>query len=210
MKGARQKGNGAEREVARFMVEWWGRLEPGVQFIRTPLSGGWASPGAREAFRASGDLMTTSRRFPFCVEVKRREGWSYDRLRDGRPCPVWGWWRQTMVAAQEVQLDPLLWFRRNRGPWYVMLPREHRVLHHLDPLLEWTAPELAAIDVVRLPAVIFGEALLGVAPGATCPTPRRLTTLRHEELRTHGREEEVGHPEAITPRRRGARAAGAA
>ena len=164
MKGSRQKGNGAEREVAAHMQKWWGRYEPAVQFIRTPLSGGWASATAREAFRASGDLMTTSRRFPFCIEVKRREGWSYERLHAGRASPVWGWWRQTVKAAAEVGLAPMLWFRQNRGPWYVMLPRDHAVFRHAHPLLEWPAAVLAARDVGEPVALVFGDVLLGIDP----------------------------------------------
>ena len=70
------KGKVAEREVARLLSEWWGQLEPGAQFVRTPCSGGWSSREVRTGFRASGDIMTTAVRFSFTVESKRREGWS--------------------------------------------------------------------------------------------------------------------------------------
>lgn len=65
--------------------------------------------------------MTTARRFPFAVEVKRREGWSWRELLAGRRSPVWGWWDQACKQADEAHADPMLWFRHNREEWTVMM-----------------------------------------------------------------------------------------
>lgn len=117
----RQKGSKAEREVAGKFRDWWGAVEPG-EFVRTPLSGGWGGVQTRAGFRASGDLMTTAPRFPFSVEVKRREGWSLPVLIAGRKSPVWGWWGQAIGQAKEMTCTPLLIFRKNREPWRVLIP----------------------------------------------------------------------------------------
>ena len=109
------KGKVAEREVARLLSEWWGPLEPGAQFVRTPCSGGWSSREVRTGFRASGDIMTTAVRFPFTVESKRREGWSPANFVKGRRSPVWAWWRQALREAVEQNLEPMLWVRRTAG-----------------------------------------------------------------------------------------------
>jgi hypothetical protein len=121
---SRQKGAVAEREVAALVQAWWRQLEPECLFVRTPSSGGWSGPQVREAFEASGDLMTTAKHFPFAVEVKRRENWCLDRVLAAMPSPVWGWWRQAVRAAREVHRHPLLVFRKSREPWCVLLPTE--------------------------------------------------------------------------------------
>jgi len=122
--GSRGKGSAAEIEIAKLIETWWRQLEPNCRVCRTPLSGGWGGKDLRAGFRASGDLMTTAKRFPFTVEVKRRENWTWKTLLAGKPSPVWGWWQQAIGQAAEVtdvQLEPLLVWRKNREPWHVMV-----------------------------------------------------------------------------------------
>jgi len=123
--GSRAKGSKAEIEVAKKLEAWWGQVEPGCKFVRTPLSGGWGKPEHRAGFQASGDLMTTAAQWPWAVEVKRRETFSWKTLLAGRASPVWGWWRQAQVAAEEMSKEPLLLFRKNREPWHVMVTLTH-------------------------------------------------------------------------------------
>lgn len=118
---ARTKGKVAEREVAALLAKWWAPLEPGCAFVRTPASGGWQAPAVRAEFRACGDIMTTASRFPWCVEVKRREGWAWGPLLAGKPSPVLKWWSQASRDAQAAELSPMLWFRHNNESWWVML-----------------------------------------------------------------------------------------
>ena len=165
MTNGRRKGSVAEREVAALLQGWWQAQEADVKFVRTPLSGGWSSAQVRGEFRASGDLMTTSPTFPFVVEVKRREGFSMDRLLSGGQSPVWGWWAQACNAAREQQGRPLLWLRKNGGSWAVVLEDglvvalvKKRLLggRFVRGLVE--IPHHGAIAVVAAPA------LLGVHP----------------------------------------------
>jgi hypothetical protein len=119
----RIKGKTAEREVVHILQNWWRKHEPDAEFVRTPMSGGWShGTTAREGFRSAADIMTTSEIFPFSVEIKRREGWSFERLRDGKKSPVLGWWRQTRSEARDNKQVPMLWVRRSRMPWQVILP----------------------------------------------------------------------------------------
>lgn len=122
----RAKGAGAELEVAALLQEWWRQLEPEAIFKRCPASGGWASPEARAGFRASGDLVTTALRFPFVVEVKRREIGTDKNLAAGFRHPVWGWWVQAQRQAREQGEGavPLLVFRRSREQWRVLVPED--------------------------------------------------------------------------------------
>lgn len=161
----RLKGKVAEREVAHLHEAWWGSLEPGCRFVSTPQSGGWSAPTVRAEFRASGDLMTTATRFPFCVEVKRREKWSLEWLQAGKASPVWGWWRQAQRAAVEAELEPVLWFRRSREPWWVLV-RAGFADERLPfvPELRWAARRLRALDVGALPVGFLATELLGLGP----------------------------------------------
>lgn len=122
MKGHR-KGNSGELEVITYLQPWWRRLEPEAAFVRTPRSGGWGSTKT-QGFKARGDVMVdpdTCKLFPFSVEVKRREAWSPEVFLSGRKSPAWSWWAQTCKAADGDGQRPMLWFRRNREAWWVMI-----------------------------------------------------------------------------------------
>ena len=121
MFGSRQKGRVGEREVAKLLARWWTQIEPGCQFVPTPGSGGFARADIRAAMQISGDLCTTAKKFPFVIEVKRREGWNLERVQAGKPSPVWGWWDQCKRAAAEMNGKPLLIFRKNREPWHYIM-----------------------------------------------------------------------------------------
>lgn len=160
--GSRNKGASAEREVADLLQSWWSPVEAGCRFVRTPLSGGWGGKDLRRGFRASGDLMTTAEKFPFVVEVKRREKWSMDTLLAGKRSPVWGWWEQAVAAADEQDAVPLMIFRKSREPWYAMLPREWAKTL-LQPWATWSPRMLRASGVcyaMRLPWMVTLDFLL--------------------------------------------------
>lgn len=123
---SRGKGKTGEREVAKMLEAWWCTMVEPCKFKSTPQSGGFGGAAAADVrgdFKIAGDLMTTAKKWLFCVEVKRREQGVLKRLYEMKPSPVWGWWRQCVKAAKEEGRVPLLFFRRNREEWIVMLPR---------------------------------------------------------------------------------------
>jgi hypothetical protein len=69
----------------------------------------------------SGDLMTTAKQFVWSIEVKRREGWSFENVRAGKASPIWGWWEQATRQGAESGKRPMLWFRQSRGEWWVLV-----------------------------------------------------------------------------------------
>jgi hypothetical protein len=165
---SRNKGNVAEREVAKLIATWWSQLEPEATFIRTPLSGGWSTANVRASFKASGDLMTTATYFPFDVEIKRREEWTHERLFEGRPSPVWEWWLQCQRAAAEGDRVPMLWARRSREPWLMILPFDFaydRGMFGCTPRRVWSTTDLLSINVGEHHPICFDAAdILGVDP----------------------------------------------
>lgn len=153
------KGDAGEREVAKLIANWWPekQLSDGraVLFVRTPKSGGWAY-GAE--FNVKGDLTTNAERFPFCIEVKRRENWTLQRFVEGRPSPVWTWWRQCQRDARAVELEPMMWFRQNRKPWMVLVRAS--LLLELDlpnPLHQWDSSLRFVVDCQEMPVMFVGS-----------------------------------------------------
>jgi hypothetical protein len=151
MFGSRGKGAKAERMVAELCTAWWWSMEPDVVFARTPSSGGWGKPQHREGFQTGGDLVTTSKTWPWAIEIKHRESFSPRMLELGGRSPVWSWWIQCIRAAKEMKKEPMLWFRKNHMAWHIILPHEFMKndvrrmeipSHHA-----WTAFELKKIDV---------------------------------------------------------------
>lgn len=140
---SRRKGNSAEIEVAKFIEPWWRQIDPACKFVRTPLSGGWGNTKSgftspvRVGFKASGDLMTNAILFPWSVEVKRREAWTWDNVLRSKPSPVWDWWRRTQADAREASLEPMLWLRRSREPWRIFVRKEF-VIHVPIVKFGWT------------------------------------------------------------------------
>jgi len=162
MFGSRSKGSSAEREVAKLLEPWWQTYDPDARFVKTPLSGGWGGPTLRGNFGAAGDLMTTSKEFPFAVEVKRREGWTWERLLAGKPSPVWDWWWQAQGQADEMCKVPTLWLRKNReNNWSIILPKLSLDAWEVAPAHVWSSLDL---NFGQTPALISARALLELEP----------------------------------------------
>lgn len=173
------KGQRGEREVCNLLMNWWTPYYPDAVFIRTPGSGGWGGgskfhQSVKTDMRASGDVMTTLREFPFSVEVKWREKWSMDRVLKGRPSPVWDWWKQAQSQAIKDGLQPMLWFRRNRERWSVFLDLEYaskRVA--VVPIHNWSKRELLGVDHgPKVPVLFRASDLLSIDPRILVRSPR--------------------------------------
>lgn len=118
-----QKGNGGEREVSKLLQDWWQTEFPAVTFARTPQSGGWVKNQTTAGFNLYGDVISTDPNFPFSVEVKRDESWNLAQLQKRCPTsPLWDWWLQCQADAIKSKKLPILFFRKNRQPWYVWIP----------------------------------------------------------------------------------------
>jgi len=174
MFGSRNKGSKAEREVASLLTSWWSAIEPDVKFVKTPLSGGWSNAKVRGDMRASGDIMTTSKTFPFAVEVKRREGFAWSTFLAGRASPVWGWWLQTLKAASEQKGVPMLWLRKNGEPWRIVLPWDASPTYAIDGLVSRRFILARMTPPALLPDVfvLAANAVLAVPPDRFLPPTR--------------------------------------
>lgn len=114
-KNSRAKGAGFERVVAKLLTDWWG-----ATFHRTPNSGGlhW-----KNDTRVSGDIVAPQdggEDFPFNVECKKVEGWTFEQILKGAG-EFYKWWEQCSRDAGEHGKIPLLIFSKNRAPVYYAL-----------------------------------------------------------------------------------------
>ena len=109
-----------------MLKAWWNRYEPEATFVRTPGSGGWTTrqQSEQDTFHTGADIVTSSKTFPFAVEVKHRENWSYANFLEGKKSPARAWWDQAVRQADNMGKLPMLLCRRNRNPWLVVLDRE--------------------------------------------------------------------------------------
>lgn len=127
-KHARNKGAKGELEAAEFFREWWDEVEPGCEFKRIPMSGGWASAKLRKDLNASGDLATNAKLFPFCAEIKRREDFDVTKLlmaaaeERHQASPIWPCWAQARKSAEEAAKTPIMVFRISRASWWCLVP----------------------------------------------------------------------------------------
>ncbi len=119
---SRAKGKRFEREVAKLLTKYWSHFEDNIQFVSTPLSGGFSNAKMRGDMKISGDLMTNSEIIPWCFECKHREKWNLENLLEGKRSPIWSWWEQCIKAAKEENKIPMLWFRKNRGELWILVP----------------------------------------------------------------------------------------
>jgi hypothetical protein len=115
--------------------------------------------------------MTTAKRFPFAVEIKFRENWDLNNILLGKASPVWKWWWQCQDAATEMGKEPLLWLRRSREPWYVMLgdgfARRSISRQALGAAARvWTPEALRGINTVVHPVLFVQHAFLHLLPAA--------------------------------------------
>lgn len=121
------KGSRAELQVRDILQPWWRQAEPGAAFDRTPGSGSW---GKHREHDAKGDLVTTlpkggKSKFPFCIEVKWRKTWFPLRFCTGLATTAWVWWKQCYEDAEAAGKRPMMFVRRDKGNWYVVLDAAH-------------------------------------------------------------------------------------
>lgn len=113
---SRRKGAGFELKIAKEFEAWWGK----GHFRRCPSSGGWSTPAARDGFNTNGDIITTNRDFPWCIENKNCEGWTLDQLLLNDGCIIHTWWEQTVDETPD-DLKPMLIFKKNHQKPMVMV-----------------------------------------------------------------------------------------
>ena len=107
------KGYRYETRVKNLLTEF-----TGVDFRRTPNSGGWNKTGGAVIREESfvGDVISNNSRFKFSVEAKAHyEDFSFTAiLVNPNKCLFTSWWEQCVEDAKKHSLLPLLFFKPNK------------------------------------------------------------------------------------------------
>ena len=116
-KGAKAKGSGFERKVAKMLTEWWqtGNLEG--EFYKTPASGGLRWEKRPDTI---GDICTPEG-FTQTIECKCREDWEYSQfIEKGKlgKDNLYAWLKQACDEAE----------RANKLPWLILKKNYHKPL----------------------------------------------------------------------------------
>jgi hypothetical protein len=105
-KGARNKGSSFENKVAKLFSKW-----TGFRIKRTPMSGGFSKEGSY-----AGDLNCVlpeeSSIFPFIVECKNQECWSFDNILVAKN-KIFNFWDQAADEGEKAGKIPLLIVTKN-------------------------------------------------------------------------------------------------
>lgn len=104
---SRQKGAGAERELARLVQDW-----SGVRLVRNLEQ---TRDGGHDLIVHPDEAGSVADAFrKLAIECKR-----YQAVTDGRLAK---WWAQAVTQANEAALSPVLAYRADRSPWRVVVP----------------------------------------------------------------------------------------
>lgn len=145
MKNSKAKGNNFERQVAKRLSKLLGK-----EFTRVPCSGGLRWNNQEGIF---GDIVTPEE-FPFIIECKNRENWSFDQLMK-KECKEFDKWCEQVVndctryyELFKVEKEPLIIFTKNRLPIFVaQLNRTENNVEVEDKLIYITYPFLCYTNV---------------------------------------------------------------
>jgi len=110
MTDSRDKGTRAEYQVRDLL-----RKQTGLEWQRVPGSGGFnASHGLK------GDIYVPEVNIKHCIEVKHYEDDTINcNLLNESTSQLEKFWLQTVRESEEINKEPLLVFRKNRGKWIV-------------------------------------------------------------------------------------------
>jgi len=110
-KKSKDKGRRHENHCCKVLGEWWW----GKRFRRTPLSGGWDKVAHDQERIAFGDIHTPPD-FPWSVECKHDESWTFEGLLCDKCVKFEHWWKQCYDDAEAANKQPLLIFTKNYVP----------------------------------------------------------------------------------------------
>jgi hypothetical protein len=117
-KTGKQKGSNYERKIAKILKAAWN-----IELVKTPISGGWGK------MKTSGDITAEDRNFPFSIECKKQEGWSFEQLfKSPEKCELNKWWSQALDQGYKDDKIPLLIFSRNFQPNYIRFRMEDELI----------------------------------------------------------------------------------
>jgi len=110
MVDSRQKGGRAEAALKKVL-----RDATGINFQRTPGSGALAP-----THMLKGDIYIPNAANRFCIEVKHyKDDHLNSKILTSKTPQLIEWWEQAVRQGGQVDMIPLLFFKHDRGKWFM-------------------------------------------------------------------------------------------
>lgn len=107
---SKEKGSRAEYALKKIL-----RDATGLNFQRTPGSG-----ALNEAHKLKGDLYVVNAANKFCIEVKHyKDDHLTSKILSSKSPQLIEWWEQAVRQGEQVDMIPLLFFKHDRGKWFM-------------------------------------------------------------------------------------------
>jgi len=163
-KNSKAKGNRFEIQVCRMLTDWWfpGEYDSKAKASELPFRRAWGSGGWDKRGDPGDVKLITSLDFPFSVEAKNRQSWSFDALLKGnKNCELLKYWEQTLEDASVNGLIPLLLFTRNYDKVYAAIPSAFA--YHLNVVSPLFFPFVTIrVEVADGMTILLAEELMNV------------------------------------------------
>jgi len=110
MVDSRQKGGRAESALKKVL-----RDATGLNFQRTPGSG-----ALNATHMLKGDIYLPNTANRFCIEVKHyKDDHLTSKILTSKTPQLMEWWNQAVRQAAQVDMQPMLFFKHDRGKWFI-------------------------------------------------------------------------------------------
>ena len=127
--GGKNKGSSFERDICRKLTKFVTGSEKPEIFWRSASSGAKATQDAKSGVKGhmGGDIVSVQDSQgmwlteKFSIECKSYADFFFDHLFTPGKGQIWKWWDQCRRDADDANKRPMLIFKKNRSPIYVML-----------------------------------------------------------------------------------------
>ena len=141
MVDSRQKGGRAEAAIKKVL-----RDKTGINFQRTPGSG-----ALNPTHMLKGDIYIPNAANKFCIEVKHyKDDHLTSKVLTGKNPQLIEWWSQAVRQGEQVDMQPLLFFKFDRSKWFIATLMELNHDRCLDVLFEDYSFSIYNVDDINL------------------------------------------------------------
>ncbi len=141
MVDSRQKGARAESLLKKLL-----RDKTGINFQRTPGSG-----ALNATHMLKGDIYIPNEKNRFCIEAKHyKDDHLTSKILTSKNPQLIEWWSQAVRQGEQVNMQPLLFFKFDRSKWFIATLLELDHDRCIDILFEDYSFSIYNVDSIKL------------------------------------------------------------
>jgi len=146
MVDSRQKGGRAEAAIKKVL-----RDKTGLNFQRTPGSG-----ALNPTHMLKGDIYIPNTANRFCIEVKHyKDDHLTSKILTSKNPQLIEWWSQAVRQGEQVDMQPLLFFKFDRSKWFVATYMDLDHDKCIDILFEDYSFSIYNVDDIDLKGIVW-------------------------------------------------------